>query len=68
MDYCDVIYHMPTYNDVYGNNYSERARTDPVYTNFHFNKKIEAVQYNAAFASTGSERGSSRVELYCELG
>ena len=68
LDYCDVIYHMPTCDDFYSNYYSESARTDPVGTNFHCTNTIEAVLYNAAFAITGSVRDSSRDKLYCELG
>ena len=68
MDYCDVIYHMLTYDDFYNNYYAERARTDPVNTNFHCTNEIEAVQYNAASAIAGSARDSSRDKLYCELG
>ena len=79
LDYCGVIYHSSTYDGFFYRNYNserartdpvntERARTDPVNTNFHFINKIEAVQYNAALAITGSVRGSSREKLYCELG
>ena len=68
LDYCDVIYHKPTYDDFYSTYYSERAKTDPVNTNFQFNNKIEAVQYNASLAITGCVRGTSREKLYSELG
>ena len=56
LDYCDVIYHMPTYDDFYRTYYSERSKTDPVNTNFRFTNKVEAVQYNAALAITGCVR------------
>ena len=68
LDYCNVIYHSPTYDGGYRNYYSERTRTDPVNTNFHFINKIEVVQYNASLAITGSVRNSSREKLYCEFG
>ena len=68
LDYCDVIYHKPTYDDFYSTYYSERAKTDPVNTNFQFTNKIEAVQYSASLAITGCVRGTSREKLYSELG
>ena len=37
--------------------YSERARSDPVNTNYQFTNQIEAVQYNAALAFAGCIRG-----------
>ena len=36
--------------------------------NISFTQKIEPVQYNAALAITGCIRGTSRENLYCELG
>ena len=68
LDYCDVIYHMPTYDDFYSTYYSDRSKTDPINTNFRFTNKVEAVQYNAALAITGCVRGTSREKLYTELG
>ena len=68
LDYCDVIYHKPTYDDFYSSYYSERAKNDPANTNFQFTNKIEAVQYNAALAITGCVRGTSREKVYSELG
>ena len=68
LDYCDVIYHKPSYDDFYCACYSERAKTDPVNINVQFNDKIEALQYNAALAITGCVRGTSREKLYSELG
>ena len=63
LDYCDVIYHKPTYDDYYSSYYSVRAKTHPVNTNSHFTNKIDAVQYNAALAITGCVRGTSRRAL-----
>ena len=70
LDYCDVIYHKPTYDDFYSKYYSERAKSDPVNTNHDFTNKIESVQYNAALAITitGCVRGTSREKLFAELG
>ena len=68
LDYCDVIYHKPTYDDFYRQYYSERATSDPENTNYEFTSKIESVQYNAALAITGCVRGTSREKLYSELG
>ena len=39
-DYCDVIYHKPTYDDYYSRHYSDRAKSDPVYINYEFTNKI----------------------------
>ena len=68
LDYCDVIYHKPMYDDFYSKYYNERAKSDPINTNYQFNNKIESVQYNAALAITGCVRGTSRERLYSELG
>ena len=40
LDYCDVIYHKPTYDDFYSKYYCERAKSDPVNTNHEFTYKI----------------------------
>ena len=66
--YRDVIYHKPTYDDSYSNYYSERAKSDPINTNYEFTNKIESVQYNAALAITGCVRGTSREKFFLELG
>ena len=66
--YRDVIYHKPTYDDFYSNYYSERAKSDPINTNYKFTNKIESVQYNDALAITGCVRGTSREKLFLELG
>ena len=68
LDYCDVIYHKPTYDDFYSKYYSERAKSDPVNTSHVFTNKIESVQYNAALAITGCVRGTSREKPFAELG
>ena len=68
LDYCDLIYHKPTYDDFYSNYYSERAKSDPINTNYEFTNKIESVKYNAALAVTGCVRGTSREKLFLELG
>ena len=68
LDYCDVIYHKPMYDDFSSKNYSERGKSDPVHTNFAFTNKLESVQYNAALAITGCIRGTNRETLYSELG
>ena len=33
-----------------------------------FHQKLESIQYNAALATTGAIRGTSREKLYLELG
>ena len=58
LEYSD--YHQPTYDDFYSNYYSERAKSDPINTNYEFTNKIESVQYNAALAITGCVRGTSK--------
>ena len=68
LDYCDVIYHKPNYDEFYSQYYSERAKSDPVNTNCEITNKIEIVQYNAALAITGCVRGTSREKLFSELG
>ena len=64
LDYWDIIYHKPTYDDFYSNYYSERAKSDPVNINYEFTRKIESAQYNAALAITGCVRGTSREKLF----
>ena len=68
LDYCDIIYHKPIYDDFYIQHYSDRAKSDPVFINHELTNKIESVQYNAALAITGCVRGMSREKLYSELG
>ena len=56
LDYCDVIYHIPSIQTLYGG-----------VLNVLMNL-IERVQYQAALAITGAWQGSSRIKLYEELG
>ena len=56
LDYCDVIYHIPSKQDQRGEVLN------------HLMAMVEQVQYLAALAITGSWRGSSRSKLYDELG
>ena len=68
LDYCDIIYHKPVYDEFISEYFSERASSDPVNINEQFTSKIEAVQYNSALAITGCIRGTSKEKLYSELG
>ena len=68
LDYCDVIYHKPIYDDFSKEYYSERAPTDPMKINAQFTNELEPVQYNSALAITGCVRGTSKEKLYIELG
>ena len=68
LDYCDVIYHKPTYDDFFSKYYCERAKSDPVNANHEFTYKIESIQYNAALAITACVGGTSRKKLFAELG
>ena len=68
LDYCDIIYHKPSFDEFSTEYYSERAQTDPIQTNGNFNSKIESIQYNSALAITGCIRGTSREKIYAELG
>ena len=63
-----VIYHKPTYHELYCAYYSERVRSDQAHTNELFTNKIDGVQYNAALAITGGIRGTSKEKMYSELG
>ena len=56
LDYCDVIYHIPTIQTQLGEVLNSLM------------EKVEQVQYKAALAVTGSWQGSSRSKLYDELG
>ena len=44
LDYCDVIYHKPSYDDFSKEYYSEIAPTDPMKINAQFTNKLEYVQ------------------------
>jgi len=56
LDYCDVIYHIPSKQNQLGEVLN------------YLMEKAEQVQYQAAVAITGTWRGSSRSKLYEELG
>ena len=56
LDYCDVIYHIPSKQDQLGGILNSLMVT------------AEKVQYLAALAITGAWQGSSRSKLYEELG
>ena len=68
LDYCDVNYHKPTYDDIHSKYYCERAKSDPVNTNHEFTYKIESIQYNAALPISACVRGISKEKLFAELG
>ena len=56
LDYCDVIYHIP----------SQQTQLGGVLNVLM--EEAEKVQYQAALAITGAWQGSSRSKLYEELG
>ena len=57
-DYCDVIYHIPNYEDPFSGN-----------TSVHYlMSRLESAQYSAALAITGAWKGTSRDKIYHELG
>ena len=56
LDYCDVIYHIPSKQDQFGGILNSLMNM------------AEKVQYQAAIAITGAWQGSSRSKLYEELG
>ena len=58
LDYCDIIYHIPT---------SNRQLNLGVTLN-SLMEKVERIQYQAALAITGTWHGSNRATLYEELG
>ena len=58
LDYCDIIYHLPSI-----------TRHPPLgRTLCSLMEKVERVQYQAALAITGTWQGSSRSKIYDELG
>ena len=65
LDYCDIIYHKPTSDELSILDYDINSSINP---NKTFNDMIESVQYNAALAITGCIRGTSRDRIYNELG
>ena len=58
LDYCDIIYHIPSHQ----NQAPLGVTLNP------FMEKVERIQYQAALAISGAWRGSSRSKLYEELG
>ena len=56
LDYCDIIYHIPSLQIQFGVTQSDLM------------EKVERIQYQAALAVTGAWQGSSRSKLYDELG
>ena len=56
LDYCDIIYHIPSTLGQFG-----------VTLNYLMGK-VEIIQYQAALAITAAWQGSNRSKLYDELG
>ena len=56
LDYCDIIYHIPSKQDQFGVTLNSLM------------EKVERIQYQAALAVTGAWQGSNRSKLYDELG
>ena len=56
LDYCHIIYHVPSKQDQFGVTLS------------YLMEKVERIQYQAALAITGAWQGSNRSKLYDELG
>ena len=56
LDYCDIIYHIPSVQTQFG------------VTLTNLMKKAERIQHQAALAVAGAWQGSSRSKLYEELG
>ena len=58
LEYCDIIYHIPSI-----------IKPPPLGVSLHtLMEKVERIQYQAALAITGTWQGSSRSKLYDELG
>ena len=58
LDYCDIIYHIPSH-----------INQPPLGVTLHsMMEKVERIQYQAALAISGACHGSSRSKLYEELG
>ena len=58
LDYCDIIYHKPSYQN-----------QPPIGVTLNLQmEKVERIQYQAALAISGAWLGSSRSKLYEELG
>ena len=58
LDYCDIIYHMP----------SKQNQALLGMTLNSVMEKVERIQYQSALAISGAWHGSSRTKLYKELG
>ena len=56
LDYCDIIYHIPSKQDQFGGILNSLMA------------KAERIQYQAALAITGAWKGTNRSKLYDELG
>ena len=56
LDYCDIIYHIPSVQTQFGVTITDLM------------EKAERIQYQAALAVTGAWQGSSRSKVYEELG
>ena len=56
LDYCDIIYHIPSKHNQFG----EIINT--------LMERVEKIQYQAALAITGAWQGSNRSKLYDDLG
>ena len=56
LDYCDIIYHIPSVQTQFG------------VTTTDLMEKAERIQYQVALAITGAWQGSSRSKVYEELG
>ena len=58
LDYCDIIYHIPSHQN--------QAPLDGTLNSLM--EKVERIQYQSALAISGAWQGSSRTKLYEELG
>ena len=58
LDYCDIIYHIPTSNSQINLGATLNSLVE----------KVERTQYRAALAITGTWQGTNRSKLYEELG
>ena len=58
LDYCDIIYHIPSI--IHPPSLGRTLNT--------LMEKVERIQYQAALAITGAWQGSSRSKIYDELG
>ena len=56
MDFCDVIYHEPSKDSVFGQMLTKLM------------EDVEKLQYKAALIATGTWQGSNRLKVYNELG